>query len=88
LLFAGFRIDLLQVELRVEAEQLRIGVEVLPRLAGTRKQVEPLPLQRAQVLRVELQPRSDISDLEVALNSRLAQSLPDSDQVIVIDRRR
>jgi hypothetical protein len=88
LFFAGFRIDLLEVELRVEAEELRIGTEVVPRLAGARKQVEPLPLQRAQVLRVELQPRCGISELEVSLNSRLAQSLPDPDQVIVIDNRR
>ena len=79
------RVELVHVDLAVEAEVLRVRAEEAFDVRVAREQVEPLVLDRLQVLAADLGAALDLREVEALAEARLAQAGADLEHGASVD---
>jgi hypothetical protein len=68
------RVVLVDERLSVEPQRLGVRAEEATHVRGCRQDVEPLVLERTEVLRADLRPLLELGEIEILPNASLAEA--------------
>ena len=75
---------LVDVQLSVEAEELRVGAEEALHVRLRRQRLELLVLERLQVLRADLRAQLDLRVVQTLADARLAEAVADLEHRAIV----